>query len=509
MATLCLVLGDQLNTAISSIQAIDKTTDTILLAEVAEEATYVPHHKVKLVFVFAAMRHFAKKLKDDGYNVVYHTLEETREGAGLVDSVKNLVKQHEFQQLIVAKPAEYRLFQAMSNWQQELNLPVKIVQDNRFIVDEAFFQKWASGRKQLRMEYFYRELRKLTGILMDGNKPIGGKWNYDHDNRHPIKDKINIPEPTRIEPDETTQAVIAMVNERFETNMGATDSFHFAVTREKALQVLDIFISQRLPLFGKYQDAMLEGNPWLFHSHISMYLNAGLLGAKEVIKAALNAYESGHAPINAVEGFIRQILGWREYVRGLYWFAMPELATSNFLRAENPLPGYFWTADTKMNCVKQAVQDTIDHAYAHHIQRLMIIGNFSLLAGLKPQEVENWFLAVYADAYEWVELPNVASMALFADGGMLASKPYIASANYINKMSNYCKRCCYDNKARTGSNACPFNVFYWSFLLRHQNELGGNPRMGIVYKSLAKMDAELIDQIKTQSDTYLLNLESL
>lgn len=509
MAKLCLVLGDQLNVAISSIQSIDKRTDTILLAEVCEEATYVPHHKIKLVYVFSAMRHFADVLVEDGYRVVYQKLDEQPTGSCLFSSVEQQCMQLPYSEIVVAKPAEYRLSQDIATWSSRLNLPVTITEDNRFIVPETFFATWAEGRKQLRMEYFYRELRKATNILMVDNKPEGGKWNYDHDNRHPIKDKIAVPDPTRIPTDAITQSVMQLVNERFPNNMGTTDDFHFAVTRHDAMTVLHRFIDERLPLFGKYQDAMLEGNPWLFHSHISMYLNSGLLGAKEVLKAVLSAYEQGVAPLNAVEGFVRQILGWREYVRGLYWFAMPNLADANYLNATSGLPDYFWTGKTKMNCLSQAIGDTIDHAYAHHIQRLMIIGNFSLLAGLKPKEVEAWFLAVYADAYEWVELPNVASMALFADGGMLASKPYIASANYINKMSNYCKGCQYDNKARDSENACPFNVFYWSFLMRHQDKLGGNPRMGIVYKALSNIDETVKQKIEAQSNDYLIHLEAL
>jgi deoxyribodipyrimidine photolyase-related protein len=368
------------------------------------------------------------------------------------------------------------------------------------------FESWAAGRKQLRMDFFYREMRRHHDVLMADGKPVGGKWNYDADNRERPDPSLKVPAPLQFPPDETSQTVLNLVGRYCADHFGDLDEFGFAVTREQALEVLQDFIANRLPLFGTYQDAMIEGEPWMYHSHIGFYLNIGLLGPGEVITAAQTAYEAGTAPLNSVEGFIRQILGWREFIRGIYWLKMPRYATENFLAADRPLPDFFWTGDTQMNCLRQYIGQTKKYAYAHHIQRLMVLGNFALLAGLAPKFVNEWYLIVYADAFEWVELPNVSGMVLFADGGYLASKPYAAGGAYINRMSNYCQNCRYKVAEKTGSDACPFNYLYWHFLIRNRDKLGNNARLGMIYRSLDRMSEDKQQTIMDDAGQFLNDL---
>ncbi|MEM1398699.1 MAG: cryptochrome/photolyase family protein, partial [Pseudomonadota bacterium] len=345
-------------------------------------------------------------------------------------------------------------------------------------------------RKQLRMEYFYRDMRRKTGLLMDGDEPVGGKWNFDAENRKRPPSELVYPEPLDLSPDPVTRDVLTLVETRCGDHFGELEPFRFAVTRKDALRVLDQFIETRLALYGDYQDAMVTGQPFVFHSLLSAYINIGLLDPIEVCRAVERAYDDGAVPINAAEGFIRQIIGWREYIRGIYWRQMPDYGEENFLLAERALPDFYWTGNTDMACLAAAIGQTIEEAYAHHIQRLMITGNFALLAGVTPKEIHEWYLGVYIDAFEWVELPNTLGMSQFADGGLLASKPYAASGNYINKMSDYCRDCRYDVKQKTGSDACPFNPLYWDFLARNQDRLRGNPRLGQIYRVWDKMDVE-------------------
>jgi (6-4)DNA photolyase len=502
----CLVLGDQLNQHISSLDDISRTNDIIMLCEVAEEATYVKHHQKKLVFIFSAMRHFAEVLRADGFQVHYVTLEQAGNTGTFSGEIKRAVERYKPDKVIVTEASEYRVVQDMKSWQKTLGIKLEIRPDRRFLCSHKGFNDWAKGRKQLRMEYFYRELRKSYQILMDGDLPIGGQWNYDAENQKPLPETVNIPETYRLAPDVITQKVIKMVSERFSDHFGDIDDFHYAVTRQQALDALKQFVETRLTLFGDYQDAMLQNEPWLFHSHISLYLNCGLLLPMDCIKLAEEAYHKHLVPINAAEGFIRQIVGWREFVRGVYWLYMPEYAKKNSLDAQRRLPEFYWSGQTKMNCVAQCVKETKQHAYAHHIQRLMVLGNFALLAGIHPDEINEWYLLVYADAYEWVELPNVTGMALFADGGLLASKPYAASGAYINKMSNYCNSCHYNVKEKHGESACPFNYLYWHFLIRNQETLAKNPRMTMIYSSLNKMDKTKYQQILDDSERFITKL---
>ena len=488
IARLRLILGDQLSPGLSSLADADKEADLILLAEVAEEAGYVAHHKQKIAFLFASMRHFARELRDEGYRVRYVAYDDEANSGSLLGEVKRAVADEgPFEGVILTKPGEYRLWAHMETWSKTLGLPVDLREDDRFFCTLADFRDWAAGRKTLRMEDFYREMRKRTGFLMEGQEPCGGAWNYDKENRKALPADFQPPKRYRPQVDDVTQEVLDLVARTFPDHPGALEGFRYATRRDKAERALEAFMADCLPHFGDYQDAMAAGEPYLFHAHLSAYLNAGLLDPYAVCARAEEAYREGHAPLNAVEGFIRQVLGWREYVRGLYWLKMPDYADGNHFNATRPLPGFFWDADTDMACLREAIGQTLDNAYAHHIQRLMVIGNFALLAGLAPAEVEAWYLAVYADAYEWVELPNTHGMALYADGGMMASKPYAASGNYIARMSDYCSGCAYDVRRQTEENACPFNALYWDFIARHHSALKSNHRMGVILKQFDKM----------------------
>ena len=508
MASLRLILADQLTESLASLRDCDMEQDWILMAEVRTEATYVKHHKKKIAFLFSAMRHFAQSLNAQGYQVKYVCYQDRDNPGSLLGAVKNACQSLPVDNLVLTEPGEYRVLKDMQNWSNVIGLPVEMRTDDRFLVSTDEFAQWASGRKELRMEYFYRPMRKRFSILMQEDKPIGGKWNFDSANRKALPKSVSVPAKTAFVPDEITNQVLSLVQQEFGSHFGSLDNFDFAVTREQALQVLGVFIQDRLRQFGDYQDAMAQDQPWLFHSHISFYLNAGLLLPREVIDVAEQAYHAGLAPLNAVEGFVRQVLGWREYVRGLYWLKMPEYAQANYLNAQRPLPDFFWTADTQMNCLQQCISDTYNHAYAHHIQRLMVIGNFALLAGLSPEQVNEWYLLVYADAYEWVEMPNVTGMILFADGGVLASKPYAASGAYIHKMSNYCEHCHYNVKEKIGAQACPFNYLYWHFLQRNQDKLAKNPRLGMPYRTLKNMEPAKLAQIEQDSLIFLASLDN-
>ncbi|MEM9810466.1 MAG: cryptochrome/photolyase family protein, partial [Pseudomonadota bacterium] len=405
--------------------------------------------------------------------------------------------------LITTECGEYRLHQEILSWEERLPCTVEIRDDDRFLSSKDDFAQWAEGRKQLRMEYFYREMRKKTGLLMEGDEPVGGQWNFDQDNRKKLPKGYEAPEPTLPVQRAAVQEVLELVNDRFADHFGTLDNFRYAVTRDGALQVLDAFIEERLPAFGDYQDAMATGEDFLNHSLISAYLNVGLLTPMEICQAAEEAYRDDRVPLNAVEGFIRQVIGWREYVRGLYWYKMPDYRKTNALKADRPLPEFYWTGETKMHCVAEAVRNTRDHAYAHHIQRLMVLGNLALLLGVAPEEINEWFLIVYADAYEWVELPNVHGMAIWADGGVVGSKPYAASGAYINRMSNYCSSCAYNVRGKSGEEACPFNYLYWDFVMRNEKKLRGNPRMGMIYKNLDRKTDEEKKDIRSSADDFL------
>lgn len=507
MGALRLVLGDQLTPDISSLEDASKKSDIVLLAEVQAEATYVKHHKKKIAFLFSAMRHFRDELREAGFNVRYVQLDDPDNQGSLKAEVARTLEEHdELDEVVVTKPGEWRLLTDMEEWDGHFGVPVKLRDDDRFIATVREFADWAEGRKQLRMEYFYREMRRKTGLLMDGDQPEGGEWNYDSENRKSLPKSKTTPQRWFPEPDELTREVVELVSSEFPDHFGDLEPFFFAVTREDAERVADHFITEILPGFGDYQDAMASDEPWMWHSLLSMYLNCGLLDARDICNRAEAEYKQGRAPLNAVEGFIRQIIGWREYVRGLYWLKMPGYRDMNFLDAKGELPAFYWTGETDLHCLSQAIGQTKRHAYAHHIQRLMITGNFALLAGISPAEVNDWYMLVYADAYEWVELPNTHGMSLFADGGIIASKPYAASGNYINKMSDYCASCRYDPKLKTGEDACPFNYLYWDFISRHRDKLQANPRMGLVYSNLDRKSESERSEIHESSARFLKDI---
>ncbi|WP_020179234.1 cryptochrome/photolyase family protein [Methylopila sp. M107] len=498
-----LVLGDQLTRGLASLKDIDPARDAVLMAEVMEEAAYVPHHKQKLVFLFSAMRHFATELREEGISVVYVALDDAQNTGSLGGELKRAVERLKPARVMLTEPGEWRVLEMFHDWREELDCPVIIREDDRFVCSRAGFEDWARDRRSYRMEFFYREMRRATGLLMDGDQPEGGRWNFDAENRKKLPKDHRLPDRMRFAPDAETKRVMELVEARFPDNFGTLDEFGWAVTRNGALEALREFVAEALENFGDYQDAMTAGGPFLYHGLISPYLNAGLLTPREVCDAAAEAYAQGTAPLNAVEGFVRQIIGWREYVRGIYWLKMPDYRETNFLGADAKLPDLYWTAETDMNCMANCVGDTRDHAYAHHIQRLMVLGNFALLAGVAPREVQDWYLLVYADAYEWVELPNVHGMVLFADGGVLGSKPYAASGAYIDRMSDYCGDCAYDVKRKTGEKACPFNYLYWDFLARNEKKLSGNQRLAMPYRTLAKMKPERVAEIRRDAKRFL------
>jgi deoxyribodipyrimidine photolyase-related protein len=467
-----------------------------MICEVMEEATYVRHHKKKIAFLFAAMRHFGERLSERGCRLRYVGLDDPANRGNLTAEVGRAVADLGVTHLVLTEPGEYRVLEMMRTWSGLFGIDVEIREDDRFLCSIGEFRAWAQDRKELRMEYFYREMRRRHRILMEPNgKPSGGRWNFDRENRKPPQAGQAVPARPSHRKSPILKDVLDLVEARFADHFGTLEPFHYAVTRQQALIELGHFVDHILVRFGDWQDAMLSGEPYLFHSLLSSYLNAGLVLPLEVCRLAEHAYREGRAPLNAVEGFIRQILGWREYVRGVYWLEMPDYASRNALGASEPLPWFYWSGETAMACMAEAIAHTRDHAYSHHIQRLMVTGNFALIAGLDPRAVCDWYLAVYSDAYEWVELPNTLGMALYGDGGRMASKPYAASGKYINRMSDFCGRCRYDPEETTGDDACPFNALYWDFLARNESVLRGNPRLAHSYKNWDRMAADKRERI--------------
>ncbi|MEJ8562968.1 cryptochrome/photolyase family protein [Yoonia sp. GPGPB17] len=501
---LVLVLGDQLSSGLSALLKTDKATDIVVMAEVADEASYVPHHPKKIAFTFSAMRKFADKLRKEGWVVAYTKLDDQANTGSIAGELIRRAAEYDASGVVYTEPGEWRLIEALG----AMPLKTHSLPDTRFIATHQEFDDWAKGRKQLRMEYFYRDMRRKTGLLMDGDKPEGGKWNYDHDNRKPAPDQVDYPGPMRFAPDEAVQEVLMLVGRRFAENFGDLTPFWFATDTDQARQHLAHWLTGGLPKFGDFQDAMINDNRFLYHAVIGLYINAGLLDPLEVCQKAEQAYYDGHAPLNAVEGFIRQIIGWREYVRGIYFREGPGYTTRNALGHDRKLPAMYWGSETKMNCMDKSVDQTKAEAYAHHIQRLMVTGNFALLAGIAPAEVHGWYLAVYADAYEWVEAPNVIGMSQFADNGIVASKPYISSGNYIHKMSDYCGTCTYRVQDKTGENACPFNLLYWHFLDRHRARFSGNPRMGNMYRVWDRMDDVRKEAVLREANDFLQRMDA-
>ena len=507
---LVLVLGDQLDRRGAAFDGFDRGRDRVWMAEVAEESTHVWTHKARIAVFLSAMRHFRRDVEQEG--IAIDATELTAEprpnepgtlAAALLASLdRDRAKGRMPERLVVVEPGEWRVQEALRGAAKQAGVPLEIRPDRHFYSSRDEFAAHAEGRKQLRLEYFYRPLRRKFEVLMDDGEPAGGQWNYDAENRgaFPKAGPGKLPAPIRFEPDAITRQVIDLVRKRFATHPGNLDDFDWPVTPADARAALDDFLAHRLPHFGTYQDAMWTGEPWLYHSRLAQAMNMKLLDPRDVVSGAERVWRDGGAGLEATEGFIRQVLGWREYVRGVYWHFMPDYERRNALAAERPLPGFYWTADTEMNCLRDALGQTLRHGYAHHIQRLMVTGLFALLLGVKPQEVHRWYLAVYVDAVEWVELPNTLGMSQFADGGVMASKPYCATGAYIDRMSNACKGCRYDPKVATGPDACPFTTLYWDFLARHGKLLAKNQRMTMQLKNLQRKPAADLRAIRRQAD---------
>jgi deoxyribodipyrimidine photolyase-related protein len=499
---LVLILGDQLNLDASALADFDPQQDAIWMAEVMEESTHVPSSKQRTTLFLSAMRHFAHTLQEKKWPVRYTRLDDAANQGTLAAELEIAIQKNKPQQLVMTAPGEWRVLQSLRAVAKHCSVPLEIRDDTHFFSTVRDFAEHAKGRKQLRQEFFYRELRQKTGILMDGKKPVGGQWNFDEENRGSFGKQGPgvLPKPLRFEPDAITQDVMTLVKSKLSNHPGALNNFGWPVTRDQALQALDSFIKHRLPSFGLYQDAMWEGEVWLYHSHIASALNLKLLNPREVLAAAEKAYQQGLVPLPAAEGFIRQILGWREYVRGIYWTQMPDYIERNEMQATAKLPALYWTGQTDMACMRDAIQQTLEHGYAHHIQRLMVTGLYALLLGVAPKEVHEWYLSVYVDAVEWVELPNTLGMSQFADGGVMASKPYVASGKYIDRMSNHCKGCRFNPALATGETACPFTTLYWDYLHRHVDVLAKNPRMLMQLKNLNRMSPEAREEIAIQAN---------
>lgn len=501
---LILVLGDQLNADSSAFDDFDKENDAVWMAEVASEAKHVWSHKARIALFLSAMRHFAEELRKDDKTVHYRKLDDKENQGSFGEELKSAVSKLKPEKLIVTEPGEYRVREELQETAEELQVPLEIRQDRHFLCSIEEFADYANDRKSLRMEYFYRMMRKRYDILLDDGEPTGGDWNYDSNNRKSFgkSGPGKIPEGKQFAPDKITKDVIALVNKQFADHPGELEHFSWPVTAKDANKALDDFLEHRLSKFGDYQDAMWTGEPFLYHSRISAALNLKLLDPRAVCAAAEKAYRDDKAPLPAVEGFIRQILGWREYIRGIYWYTMPDYLSHNALNADQPLPDFYWTGDTEMTCLRETIGQTLKYGYAHHIQRLMVTGLYALLLGVEPKQIHEWYLAVYVDAIEWVELPNVVGMSQFADGGMLASKPYAATGKYIKRMSNYCDQCRYNPDERTGDNACPFTTLYWDFLLRNEERLQDIGRMNLQLKNLDRLSKKEKDEIRKQAKQW-------
>ena len=508
MKTLRLILGDQLNPNHSWFKTIDDNTLYVMM-EVFQETNYVVHHAQKVIAIFAAMRAFKNTLVEQGHQVHYFKIDAADNQHHFDQNLNQLIKQHQFQEFEYQAPDEYRVDEFLSHFVRQLNISYRMVGTEHFLTERDEASLFFGDGKWL-MERFYRHMRvKHTVLIDDKRKPVGGQWNYDKENRKYWNGKPAAPVDTR--PIHDHRDLWSEIQSQQVKTMGEPNAsaFRWPINRAESLQLLAQFIDMHLIHFGAYQDAMHTEHTRLFHSLISFSLNVKMLTPAEVIAKAEQAFYEKEYPLAAVEGFIRQILGWREFVRGFYWAHMPGMEKANFFDSQKPLPSWFWDGNTKMNCLKHSIGQSLEQAYAHHIQRLMVIGNFALLMGFNPNAVHQWYLGIYIDAFEWVEMPNTIGMSQFADGGLLATKPYVSSAAYINKMSNYCGDCHYSYQTRIGEKACPFNSLYWDFFQQHKPQLSGNPRLGIVYMQLEKMTEEDKQAIRQQADVYLNNVEQL
>jgi deoxyribodipyrimidine photolyase-related protein len=509
--TLKLILGDQLNLDHSWFKTAD--TNTIFcLFEMRQETDYVTHHIQKIVGFFAAMRNFAQNLEEAGHTVIYYKINDSQNTQSLTQNILQIIEKHNIENFEYQLPDEYRLDEQLKTFCNQLHIPFSVANTEHFLSERHTVAQLFEGKKQILMETFYRQMRKQYSILLEPDgKPIGGKWNYDAENRNKWKGTPIEPKHNAISNNlEGIFEEIKQSGANYFGNINAKE-FNWPISQEQANIILDYFIKHSLPYFGQFQDAMSQKAQLLFHSRLSFALNIKLISPLYVVQKCIEAWLAKPALISLpqIEGFVRQIIGWREYMRGIYWWKMPEYETLNYFNHQTKLPEYFWTGKTNMNCVKNAVQNSLDNAYAHHIQRLMVTGNFTLLAGIDPSEVDNWYLGIYIDAIQWVEITNTRGMSQFADGGIVGSKPYVSSANYIDKMSDYCGNCHYDKKLKYGKNACPFNSLYWHFYERNRPLLEKNNRIGMMYNVLNRMAADEKQKTLAQADYYLNHLEEL
>ena len=499
---LLVVLGDQLNIDSELFKDADPSQDMLWMCESLGEATHVWSSKPRIAVFIAGMRHFAAARRAEGWRLRYHSLSEQK--AEISETVIEDVHELKPHCVLLVEPGEWRIRQQFSLVADQIPCSIEMLSDRHFLCSHDEFASHAAGRKQLRMEFFYREMRKKYGVLIESDgSPVGGQWNYDAENRQTFgregPSALGLSPPISFAPDKITLAVLEEIEQKFPTHPGQLQHFDWPLTPEQAQAALEDFVFHRGARFGMYQDAIWSGEPWLWHSRLSVALNLKLINPRQVIARVEQAYREGVMPLAAAEGFIRQILGWREYVRGIYWHFMPEYLRRNALQANGELPSFYWTGDTEMACLRDTIQQTLKYGYAHHIQRLMVTGLFALLLGVSPTAVHAWYLAVYVDAIEWVELPNTLGMSQYADGGVMASKPYVATGRYIDRMSNYCRSCRYRPQQATGAQACPFTTLYWDFLMRHQVALGANPRMGLQLKNLLRLSADERDAIGEQA----------
>ncbi len=498
---LVVVLGDQLDPRSAAFDGFDRGRDVVLMAEAEAEARRVPSHRARIALFLSAMRHFRQLLEARGIRVRYRALDDPETTGTLGGELEAAIRALRPRDVVLVEPGEWGVLDELERVARGLGTPLAVLPDRHFLCSREEFAAHAAGRRQLRMEYFYREMRRRYGVLMEGGEPAGGRFNYDDENRAAFgrRGPGPVPVPIRFLPDATTREVLTLVARRFPDHPGELERFDWPVTPVDARAALDDFVQRRLPLFGRFQDAMWTGQPWLYHSRISAALNLKLLDPREAIAEAERAWRDGCAPLAAAEGFIRQILGWREFVRGIYWLFMPGYLTRNALGATQPLPAFYWTGETEMRCLAEVIGTTLRDAYSHHIQRLMVTGLFALLLGVDPREVHTWYLAMYVDAVEWVELPNTLGMSQFADGGVIASKPYVASGRYIDRMSNFCRECRYAPGEAVGDDACPFTSLYWDFLARHRAQLAKNPRMAQQHRNLARIPAASLRAIRARA----------
>ena len=511
---LVLVLGDQLDHASAAFDGFDPAQDCVLMIEAAGESQHVWSHKARTTLFLSAMRHFARFLRTRGWTIDYRALDDEGAGTGaddLADALAARIARHRPRKLVLVEPGEWRVEQSIRALCAGVDLPLDMRDDLHFMMSRDGFSDWARKYRQPRMEYFYRHMRERHAVMMDGDQPVGGRWNFDAENRSGFgrRGPGRVPPPARFEPDDVTRDVIALVERRFGDHPGSTARFDWPVTRDEALTTLQDFVAHRLELFGHHQDAMWTGQPWLWHARLSAAMNLKLISPREVIAAAVDAWRARALPLQSVEGFVRQVLGWREFVRGMYWLDMPGMREANHYGHARALPRWYWTGDTHMQCMRAAIGQTLEYGYAHHIQRLMVTGQFALLAEVMPQQVEDWYLAVYVDAVEWVELPNVAGMTLYANGGRFTSKPYVASGAYIQRMSNYCEGCRYKPAERHGERACPVTTLYWNFLDRHEASFAGNPRTALMVKNLTRIDEAERAAIRARAAEMLDGLDNL